>query len=549
MSWPPPEAVDTVMAPASSPARRLIGFALLLPALAALVWQLVVPTLSTIIGSLREYRGFSTPGGWAGAENYRGLALGRPLLFGVSLALLPILAALVVGPLIGGLASGTDRRIRLTTRALIAVPVAFFCPAGLYVTDAVQRVTRADSLGISTSGRAMVTLLGTGFTGSLGIVCAISATVFLLASSREADGARAVGTVATSVWTGVVMTLTLVAVGLQAFALPLIVTGGGPGGATTTPALAMLQRAFTVGRVGTGYSISTILLVMLGFLGIAAVNVVTLGMRLVIADPRPAAATDRTSTTGKGVGVAAVVGAGVVLVLALLFARHWLASSAVSIGVGQGRPFFYTWVPAVLGSAVQLVVTGLAVAGIGAFRPLGRYSEWLLLAFAPWLFVGSAPLALAHYLRLADGGHIGGLIDQLPRVFVDIPVLVALTFVAAAAGRYRVRHRSDRSRAQTLRELAVPVGAVALVVTGACVLINAQRVLWPYLISLDAAKSPAQVTLLHAVQQVAFGSGHSGTAELYPLPLIVVFAALAAMAAIGLDRIALRSAREGVAQR
>lgn len=256
------------------------------------------------------------------------MALGRPLLFGLVLAVLPMVAALVVGPLFGGLGADADRHVRLATRALIAVPVVFFCPAGLYVTDVVQRVTRDGSLGIRSSGRAVLTPIGMGFAGSLGIVCAISATLFLLAWTRDADGLRA---------------------------------------------------------------------------------------------------------AGSGAGLVALVGAAAVLVLALVFARHWLASSVHSIGVGQGRPFPYTWFPAVLGSAVQLVVTGLAAVGIDAFRPLGRSSELLLLGFAPWLFVGSAPLAIAHYLRLADGGRIGGLIDQRPQVFVDIPLPVALTLIAAAA--------------------------------------------------------------------------------------------------------------------
>lgn len=325
------------------------------------------------------------------------MALGRPLLFGLVLAVLPMVAALVVGPLVGGLGAGADRRVRLATRALIAVPVVFFCPAGLYVTDVVQRVTRDGSLGIRSSGRAVLTPIGMGFAGSLGIVCAISATLFLLAWTRDADGLRA---------------------------------------------------------------------------------------------------------AGSGAGLVALVGAAAVLVLALVFARHWLASSVHSIGVGQGRPFPYTWFPAVLGSAVQVVVTGLAAVGIDAFRPLGRSSELLLLGVAP----------------------------------------------AAAAARYRDRHRSDRTLGQTVRELVVPVGAVALVVAGESVLINAQRVRWPYLVSPDVAKSPAQVALLRAAQQIA-GSGHRGTAELYPLPLIVILAAMAAVAAIGLDRVALRSTREGVAQR
>ena len=56
--------------------------------------------------------------------------------------------------------------------------------------------------------------------------------------------------------------LALLAAGVGSIALPLIVTAGGPGAATTTPALAMVQQAFSLFRPGTGSAISTVMLAL-----------------------------------------------------------------------------------------------------------------------------------------------------------------------------------------------------------------------------------------------------------------------------------------------
>ncbi|NED57537.1 sugar ABC transporter permease, partial [Micromonospora aurantiaca] len=50
-----------------------------------------------------------------------------------------------------------------------------------------------------------------------------------------------------------------------------------------------------------------------------------------------------------------------------------------------------------LGAVVSVGAAFLGALGIGGLRPLGRRSEWLLLPFAPWLFVGIGPLSIAGF--------------------------------------------------------------------------------------------------------------------------------------------------------
>jgi hypothetical protein len=67
--------------------------------------------------------------------------------------------------------------------------------------------------------------------------------------------------------------------------------------------------------------------------------------------------------------------------------------------------------------------------GIGAFRPLGAYSELLLLIFAPWLFVGTGPLALAGYERARDMKQLNTFAGLIPPTWLSIPALVVFALL------------------------------------------------------------------------------------------------------------------------
>jgi hypothetical protein len=83
-------------------------------------------------------------------------------------------------------------------------------------------------------------------------------------------------------------------------------------------------------------------------------------------------------------------------------------------------------------------VSGLAAFGIGALRPFGRRSEWLLLLFSPWLFTTVLPLSQAFF----EARHQLGLLNTLPGniqpFLINLPILFLLTlFYKGHEQRYR----------------------------------------------------------------------------------------------------------------
>jgi len=85
-----------------------------------------------------------------------------------------------------------------------------------------------------------------------------------------------------------------------------------------------------------------------------------------------------------------------------------------------------TLLPILISLITAFPITYLAALGIGGLRPLGKGSEWLLLLFAPWLFVGYASFAPV-FLQNARSLHLlntfAGLINPF---WLNIPALFLL---------------------------------------------------------------------------------------------------------------------------
>ncbi|HRE27220.1 MAG TPA: hypothetical protein PK954_11345, partial [Anaerolineales bacterium] len=86
--------------------------------------------------------------------------------------------------------------------------------------------------------------------------------------------------------------------------------------------------------------------------------------------------------------VAALAG----LALALAFVAPLVLSEPARGGVprDEATTWFNTLVPPLVGLVIQWPLALLGGYAIGGLRPLGRHSLWLLVPFAPWLFVTPA---------------------------------------------------------------------------------------------------------------------------------------------------------------
>jgi raffinose/stachyose/melibiose transport system permease protein len=255
---------------------RMAGYLYVLPALAVYGVFLAFPFGQTVWLSLLHWDGL-TAATWAGLGNYRALFTDGSLRapFGHALVLLVFYAAL---PVAAGLllASALSRfRVRGMTffrtvlflpqvLAMVVVGVAWrsmLAPDGL-----VDQVLRGIGLGALarpwlgdyTWALPAVGVIGTWVETGLCLVLFLAGAQRIPRELYEAariDGAGPVREFLAVTLPGlrgqvaVALTLTVVA-GLRNFDLVYVVTGGGPGTATSVPAYEVYERAFQTGQVG-----------------------------------------------------------------------------------------------------------------------------------------------------------------------------------------------------------------------------------------------------------------------------------------------------------
>ncbi|MFG1970121.1 carbohydrate ABC transporter permease [Nonomuraea fuscirosea] len=230
------------------------------------------------------------------------------------------------------------------------------------------------------------------------------------------------------------------------------------------------------------------------------------------------------------------VAAGAVALL--IFAAAWVLLSwpwidgvlaTPSAPASTLRTQVNTWVPALAGALVSVGVAYLAALGIGGLRPLGRGSEWLLLAFAPWLFVGPGPLGVANWQNARNLGLIDSFPALVPPLLVSVPALLVLTLLCKGL--------SERSGGDFFGGVLLPSLPMAGILAGAVTLVNAHDLSWPLLVAQQADLYTTPVSQVTRLGSFAGGTPDIGAAT----PLLVVAVALAALVAaqlLYLDRLA-----------
>ncbi|MBN6052279.1 sugar ABC transporter permease, partial [Nonomuraea sp. RK-328] len=584
-----------------------------MPAGLGMLISLLLPTVQTIQLSL-ESGGSLTPRKFVGLDNYAQLTrtgdIWTALGFSLSLVLIPLLVALVAGPL---LALALDRAGTWPRRAglvVLSLAPVVFSPTAVAVSwlhglrpGASGLVTLVTSLRDPATAPSALRLIVAA--GTFGVVCALAVMAFLPAL-------RGGAVTRSMIAVGVVVALATLAAGLQAFTLTAVLTGGArPGGAQTLAGM-QYAEAFVQGRPGMGAAVATLTGVVLGVLGlVAAVVVVAAGVRLWVtpagdsvseepyepaedaalgeagagrsvagqggegqavpaagghafgpgaaggglaygpAMPVPGTeqpvpyeahpgATDapesggrRVSVAGRAAGIAALVAYAAV---ALVLTWPWLAAlTGPSSGPSGLAIHVNTWGPAVIGGVVSVGVAYLGALGIGGLRPLGRRSEWLLLLFAPWLFVGAGPLAVAGWTDIRNMGLIDTFVALVPPVLVSVPCLFLLTLLCKG-----LAERSGGDFVGGVVRPSLPMAGILVVVV---TLLNGQDLLWPLLVAHDPSLYTAPATQFLQLRQYG-GWPSAGLSTPLPVVLVALLAAGAAQV-LYLHRLALRAGAPG----
>jgi ABC-type sugar transport system permease subunit len=476
----------------------ILAFALLAPAAVFFVSSYLEPTLWTITSSFQSLswrKGL--PDGTVGSANYESIAaegFGQSIGFALSLAGLPLLAVLVVAPLLAWFAHRAGNPARRIFGVCFAVPAAICAPVAF---AAAWRTYRSE--GIVRPAEAAATIrLGYGMT-ELALITLLATTLYLAALRRAGGGTgpqprrkpaeeanqlsrRAMALVAA------VVALAVLAGALQEFTYPLIVTGGGPNHATMTPLLATFTIGFQEHQLGPAAAASTLLLLILAVLGtVTTLLVIRAGTRMEIDDhlaPPPPSATGRGRTVAIWVTsvLTLVVLAGVIYA-GIPWLRALVSSSEMPKGAGSPAAVFArTWLPSLASTAIGVTAAALAGYGIGAMRPLGRRSELLLLPFAPFLFVGIGPLALRAYAADATASRHSSVVGLIPPTRLVIPALVVFTLLAKGlAEKEHAQWRRTGIRHTWWRAFGEPALPMLGIIAVGTWVAQAQNLLWPLL--------------------------------------------------------------------
>jgi hypothetical protein len=175
----------------------------------------------------------------------------------------------------------------------------------------------------------------------------------------------------------------------------------------------------------------------------------------------------------------------------------------------------------------QLLLAYPAGIGIGAFRPLGRHSHWLLLPFMPWLFVTVVPLAVVSWQSTVASKSLDSWLGAVSPILVSVPALVVFTLFSSGQGhRWRTELAAGR-RGAFARTVLVPSLPLATLVGTVILLVEAHGMIWQLLV-IQGHRSAATM-LFQLVNQFAVGRPSVGLlVEAAPVavPALVVLVVL-----------------------
>lgn len=556
--------VKPTQAPArSSVLRILLGILFLIPAILACGLSQLALSLGTFINSLEDIN-LTAHSEFVGMANYgqffQDPSAQAALGFTLQTVLVRLLLVAVFPPLLAWGISGLGRWPRLALRVFFVIPLAAYAPVMLALMWWLALAPGAvfgDRHWLSQPDAARQFLLFVDGLQTLGLACALG-LIFYLPAFRGAQGSgRFPWKVLLIPW-GVGL-LGAVASAFQTFTLSYALTRGGPANATLNIVMYMYKVAFQFLRIGMGSAVSGLLLLLLAILGlVAGLLVILSGLKIQF----PSSSGADAAAFGGAAPVAAKPGGTVpALVLGLL-----VGIPVVCLGLGlflttlgsfaQGadpakvlelipplQTMTNTFVPPLVAVVfIQLPLTWLAAFGIGGLRPLGRHSEWLLLPFCPWLFVGMTPLSLATYQVERSAGLVGTFFSLVPPLAISVPILLILTLFY-------------KGQAQTLRasgagayfkHLILPSLPLLLLMIGAGLFVGMQDPFWGLVAVSKSNLFPLNSALLMLAGVYATSRALIAAAVLVTgLPLVLVsFLALAAFQLFYLDRLTISAGRE-----
>lgn len=514
--------------------RALLGLLLLLPACGLCSANTLLLTLNTFRGSFQN-SAFFGEAEFVGMENYSKLFENPafPSAFGYTslLAFVHVLLATLIPPVLAFAVYGLSSRLRRGARLFLTLPLAFFGPALLMLGPGLARGLW--NLENASRGYLLVTALA-----GLAIACAAGVIVY----SAVLRGRRETTDDSKPDWAPIIITWLVVQLATAAYVMQSynLLTGALPnrGG---VPLGRVLYQTIVTMQTGMNSAISTVILFVVALLGITATVLIVVSRLQLTYEPR--SDTDEPSPPSFPPAVrwialvlgGAAVFIGVLLPLLLSLFRMFPALGDDPFGrfnVSILRMWINSILPPLLVILlVQLPVAYLGALGLGAVRPLGKWSPWLLLLFSPWLFVTSLPLSFAAFQNMRSLNLLDTFLALAPPLLLNIPMLFLLTlfFIGQQPKWQKAREAGTPNTKALFQELILPSLPLAAFLTLLSLLVASQDLMVPLLMGV----SPEQLTFSTAILRVVGSEGPMSAAPLialfglpYTLLFFVPFAAL-----------------------
>jgi hypothetical protein len=536
---PPPAPSKPKMHPAL---RGLLGLLLLLPACVLCSCNLFLLSFNTLQGSFQKFSMREDASEYIGLVNYQSLFENKVFMESFGFTVLQIvvrLLAVAVLPLLLAHAVNTfGKKLSLGIRMLFTLPLAFFSPALVMYGPAYMR----DLWGKASIKGTFLLLDGTA---SLAVACALGLVIYsaALRGGNESNGNRK----------PLLITLAATLLGTIAFTLQSF----------NNLVAIMPNRVTTLGyhlyitvrnaQGGLTYSISQIMLLLVSILGIVATALIV-GSKLQLShEPRNEADSLPAQNNPSIPSWVAIVLGGIATVTVTLIPLLMSVTKTLSFPDGFASLEFSSilrmWGVSVLPPLlvilfIQLPIAYLGGLAIGAMRPFGKFSNWLLLLFSPWLFVTSVPLAFATFELFRKMELLNSPITLTPPILLSVPMLFIFTlFFSGQSFKWQKAREEGTSTVSTFfKHLILPSLPLAVFMAAFSLLASTQDLFMPLLSGLSIENHTATTNILMFLGSMK-PAGTSSIIALFGLPLFIVFfIVFAALQVFYLNRLVLVSA-------
>jgi ABC-type sugar transport system permease subunit len=504
--------------------RILFGLLFILVPTGACITSFLLPTLQTVLLSLQDARLLESQAEFIGLLNYTRLfsepVFLQALLFTLLLAGARLLVVAVLPLVLGWAAGRLGQAPRLLLRLAFTLPVVVFAPVAIGVIWSLLLSPAAGFVGspiLANPGTARWGFLLIDSLHTAGLACALALIVYpaavRAALADPSPGLKRHWPLAAAWLVGLIGTFAL---SLQDFSLSYILTQGGPLNTTTTLALLEFKQAFQFFNTGAAAALSVLLLLVLMLCGLlAGLVIVFSGLRLALLPQDRSAAPNATPILLGALALLILMPACVLSLLPVAWtvveASRPLVGEVLLYDFPLSRILANTFLP-LLGSIflIQLPITYLGALGIGALRPLGRWSEALLLPFFPWLFVGIVPLAISAFMGVREASGLNLLPFLASPIWLNVPALVILAlFFKGQEAAWREAAAQEAlaggksGSAAFFRKLILPSLPLALLLGLAALFVGAGSLYWPLLIANQPELFPLPVVLAWLHNQYA----------------------------------------------